>query len=126
MKESHFETMHLICPLISAETGNFIENAGVWRYELNQIYDISPTCKLCGKTPACPVVTMLTANRFNEKMAITLKSRKGKYILSMVNLFTLPKRPQKKWQKIFNSTGLVLLETSLKEFSLAMKSSLTT
>ena len=67
-------------------------DAGVWRdefqEELNEIYSSCNTCKLYGKTPARPVVSMPMATRFNEKVAMDLKSWKGKYILHMIDMFT--------------------------------------
>ena len=67
-------------------------DAGVWKDEfqgeLNEIYRSCNTCKLYGKTPARPLVSMPMATRFNEKVAMDLKSWKGKYIRHMIDMFT--------------------------------------
>ena len=46
------------------------------------------TCRMYAKTPAKPVVSMPMAYRFNEKVAMDLKSWKGQYILHMIYIFT--------------------------------------
>ena len=52
------------------------------------IYRSCNTCKLYGKTPARPVISMPMATRFTEKVAMDLKSWKVKYILHMIDMFT--------------------------------------
>ena len=69
-----------------------MKDAEIWKEDyqtdLDEIYDSCTTCKLFMKTPPRPVVSMPMANRFNEKVAMDLKSWKGKYILHMIDMFT--------------------------------------
>lgn len=84
----HRQFAHPSMPRLKA----LMVDAGVWKdeyqEELNEIYSSCNTCKLYGKTPARPVVGMPMASRFNEKVAMDLKSWKGKYILHMIDMFT--------------------------------------
>ena len=52
------------------------------------MHNTCQTCKLYVKTPARPVVSMPLASSFNEKVALGLKSWKGKYILHLIDMFT--------------------------------------
>ena len=67
-------------------------DAGAWKdvfqEELNEIYRSCNTCKLYGMTPARSVVSMPMPTRYNEKVAMDLKSWKGKYIIHMIDMFT--------------------------------------
>ena len=69
-----------------------MQDAGVWKdeyqEELDSINNTCQTCKLYTKTPARPVVSMPLASSFNEKVAMDLKSWKGKYILHLIDMFT--------------------------------------
>ena len=64
-----------------------MQDAGVWKgeyqEELDSISNACQTCKLYAKTPARPL-----ASSFNEKVAMDLKSWKGKYILHLTDMFT--------------------------------------
>ena len=69
-----------------------MQDAGVWKdeyqEELDSISSMCQTCKLYTKTRARPVVGMPLASSFNEKVAMDLKSWKGKYILHLIDMFT--------------------------------------
>ena len=69
-----------------------MKDAEVWKddyqTDLDELYDSCMTCKLYSKTPPRPVVSMPMANRFNERVAMDLKSWKGKYILHMIDMIT--------------------------------------
>ena len=79
------------------------------------------------KTPARPVVSMPMESRFNEKIAIDLKSWKGKYILHMIDMFTrlsvsvlVTANPHLLLLRKSSSIGLEQDGVSLKEFFLIM------
>ena len=69
-----------------------MKDADIWKNEfqtvLDEIYNSCTTCKIWSKTPPRPVVSMPMASRFNEKVAMDLKSWKGKYILHMIDMFS--------------------------------------
>ena len=88
LQKLHKQFAHPSMPRLKA----LMADAGVWKDQYNEelceIYDGCQTCKMYKKTPARPVVSMPMASRFNEKIAIDLKSWKGKYILHMIDMFT--------------------------------------
>ena len=69
-----------------------LDNAGVWDAQysmiLKKIYDACKICKQYAKTPARPVVGLPMASRFNEKVAMDLKSWKGRWILHLVDMWS--------------------------------------
>ena len=69
-----------------------MQDAGVWKdeyqEEMDSINNTCQTCKLYAKPPAKPVVSMPLASNFNKKVAMDLKSWKGKYILHLIDMLT--------------------------------------
>ena len=69
-----------------------LKDAGVWQehYEetLSQIEEKCELCKIYAKTPSRPIVGMLMATKFNEKVAMDLKQWNSRWILHVIDMWS--------------------------------------
>jgi len=69
---------------------SLLKDAGIWNEKFKEdLVTISKTCKVCTiykKTPPRPIVGLPMARKFNEKVAMDLKSWKDKWILHIVDM----------------------------------------
>ena len=71
---------------------NLMKDAGVWQEEYEEVVEeINQKCDICkefAKTPPRPVVGFPMASKFNEKVAMDLKSWNGKWILHIIDMWS--------------------------------------
>ena len=71
---------------------SLLKNAGSWQDNfLEDIKLIHQRCKICkvyARTPPRPVVGLPLAHRFNEKVAMDLKSWNPRWILYMIDMWS--------------------------------------
>ena len=70
----------------------FLKDANSWLEEydqdLGEIYERCDVCKQFARTPPKPVVSLPMASRFNQKVAMDLKSWDSRYILHMIDMWS--------------------------------------
>ena len=69
-----------------------LKDANIWedtyRQDLKTIHEKCELCKIYAKTPARPAVSLPMASRFNEKVAMDLKSWGNRWILHLIDMWS--------------------------------------
>ena len=113
-------------PTTHEKAESFLQDADQWKDEYSNL--LEDTCELCkryAKTPSRPVVALLMASQFNEKVSMDLKQWNGHWILHIIDMwsrytvsvFVNRKKPSdvidalmQRWISVFETMGSIMAD----------------